>query len=278
MKKLLVALLFVLTWVLLLLVFISSDSGSNINSETNIFIYQNENNVKRVASSTALAIIFRKDGIFNCTAVAYRRVNNLYYFEIPAHCVSETDDINQEIIMNTNFVLLKISDDINSPEAATDVYVANVFAVGYKTALDDYAILTATIENRDIPMIRFTDFAPEVNQCVFNVSFPREGDGNVFFGYITSTIRDDESGSLLAMTLKLFGVNQAPGASGSAVASCASGNVYGIITAADDNIHKIIALSSSGFLNFERKILNNEYPYKIKKIVEDICLIDENEQ
>lgn len=258
MKKLLVALLFVLTWVLLLLVFISSNSGSNINSETNIFIYQNEKNVKRAVSSTALAILFQDNGIFNCTAFAYKRVNNIYYFATSAHCVSKADNVNQEIIMNTNLVLLKISDDINSPEAATDVYIANIFAVGYVAAHDDYAILTATIENRDIPMIKFTDFVPEVNQCVFNVSLPREGDGNVFFGYITSTIRDDESGSLLAMSLKLFGVNQAPGASGSAVIGCASGNAYGIVTAADDSIHKIIALSASSFLNFERKILNNE--------------------
>jgi len=168
--------------------------------------YYNETEVQKAYAATAEIAVFKNGDMYGCTAFAYKRTGNEYSFITAAHCVSTTDDEKHEIIMNAEIVLLKLHDEVNVDDV--HYYFGIVDAVGYETVGHDFAILSAKIYDREIPVFTLADYPLEKNQCVFNVSYPAEADGNVFFGSVTETDED-------YILSKLFGIQVASGASGS---------------------------------------------------------------
>ncbi|OGH58938.1 MAG: hypothetical protein A2725_04295 [Candidatus Magasanikbacteria bacterium RIFCSPHIGHO2_01_FULL_33_34] len=274
MKKTKIYLLFILTWLLIVIVYILLPVQTIKKEDFNL--YYSEVNTQRVISSTAQVTIFNNEKIYLCTAFAYKREGNLYYFATAAHCVADMDDENKNIIKRYDNVMLQISDDLNNSEK--DSYIAEVVGVGYEPVGDDFAILTATID-KYIPLLDFSGIEPMLGNCVLNVSFPAKSDGNIFMGYITNINYqiDIESKSIIYHTVvaKLFGIEIAGGASGSALVSCSSAKVYGVVVASTGNEVSLVAIPVQKFIDFEQKIIKKEYLYKLMPKEPGFCPIDE---
>ncbi|OGH83994.1 MAG: hypothetical protein A2373_01325 [Candidatus Magasanikbacteria bacterium RIFOXYB1_FULL_40_15] len=266
MKRFNIFLLFVFTWLLMLSFFFYLELKEAINFNYLNFYY-NETEVQKAYAATAEIAVFKNGDMYGCTAFAYKRTGNEYSFITAAHCVSTTDDEKHEIIMNAEIVLLKLHDEVNVDDV--HYYFGIVDAVGYETVGHDFAILSAKIYDREIPVFTLADYPLEKNQCVFNVSYPAEADGNVFFGSVTETDED-------YILSKLFGIQVASGASGSALVGCTSGKVHGIVYAWRENTKELISIPIDRFKMFEEKVRNHKYLFPVRGMGEDnICEIDE---
>ena len=269
MKKLTTILLFIFTWLLVLCVFLYAllANQKKVVNKTYINLYHNEETVNRVVSATVEVLIYKNDNPrpSGCTAVVFEYKDGLYYLELSAHCVSIPDDQNREVIITANRIVLKIPDSADRSKIYE--YPANIVVPGYKTVGDDWAILSAKID-RQIPILNLSKIGPEIGQCVFNVSFPLKADGNLFFGYVSELDVD--------ITAKLVGTRLTEGASGSALASCASGEIFGFVYAGRNEFGELIASTSSRFNEFRKAVKDNKYPFRARYIGEDdVCLIDE---
>ncbi len=265
MKKIIVFGLFVITWILMFDLFLYTESLTPSKDKikptaTPVFTYQNDEIIQRTISATAEITIWRDDQIFGCTGYAYKREADLTYFILDAHCVSRSTLESGDILVSADYIRLELSDDLNSKHK--DAYLADLVAVGYQPFGDDLAIVSAKID-KQIPLLVLSEYLPRSGECVFNVSFPMEADGNLFFGSVVSSGKDETYPEQEAVITALYmGIKDLRGASGSAMVSCTSGQVFGTIYKLGEGEGSAVAIPSKHFKQFEGEVKDGIYPYK----------------
>jgi len=210
---------------------------------------------KNVFSATGKLITIKKDGKrYGCTAFAYKRSNYVYRFITAAHCVASDDRENKKIKILSKSLIIYIENK------SSKKYKARVVAVGYKGINDDLAILEAKLD-RHIPILALAEDKISHWQSYVNVSYPTSADGNLFYGYVDQLNYDGSEDILL----KIIGVYDPRGASGSAIVDFYSGKVIAILVAMRADRQRVIAIPISRFKRFEAKIMNGTYKYSISK-------------
>ena len=168
----------------------------------------------------------------DCTAFAFAREGNKYRFLISAHCVTKKiymGDHELNIVGDNLYGLVLRSLETGKNSS----HFGRLVAVDINNKIGDLAVLEAEIERPRVELLSFSRRPAESGECVFNISHPKEGTGNVFLGYVATNknpfarwIYPKDS-----FKIKFESIKDARGTSGSAVQRCVTGEVIGLVTA-----------------------------------------------
>lgn len=207
-------------------------------------------------NATALIIIYKAGLKYRCTAFAISKKGRLYRFLTSSHCVANIYSVDMVEINAEKIHVYTIG--LFRREKA--YYSASVVGAGYYNGHDDYAILEVELENEDTPVLTLSSKEPTVGQCLFNVSFPNDADGNMFYTKIEK------------ITIGLGQVQHIPkhgknwgGSSGSALVDCYTGEVMAVWSGFLGNGHHV-AQPISRFKKFQKEIEMGTYKYPQKRL------------
>ncbi len=189
-----------------------------------------------------------------CSAFPYKYENGAYLFITAAHCVSNPDKKKKAVIIDAEHINLYLK---LHPFLSDEPFEAEIITAGYKPARDDFAILKVKIPHR-IPILPISTVEAKKGDCIINASFPSKADGNIFYATVTKVEKDSYD-----FLFKLDRMKEAGGMSGSVVVSCETGAILGVAVAEYTNIHEGIVINISRFQDFEEKIKNGDYKYRI---------------
>src|SRR3989338_1846776 len=204
--------------------------------------------------SVPKVIIYKeKNSTASCTAFPYRFENNKYYFVTAAHCVAE-DDLNTKKV---KILAKKVELDFRLyPFYKTKPVEAKIVAVGYKEVGDDFAILEVEL-SFNVALLKFSHKEAVVGECVLNVSYTKEAKGNIFYGTISQINKKSPQ-----FIVNFDNINDAHGSSGSAIVSCESNEILGILVSQHTvDRRNIYYIKIDDFINFERQVRKGKYTY-----------------
>jgi S1-C subfamily serine protease len=215
-------------------------------------------------AAESVAVLFAQDGSgsmrMRCTATAFQRTQNTYYFATASHCIGDDEDGYAADASYTPFYL---SFD---EEGETKVfYRAEAVAVGYQTAGDDIAVFAVTA-SQEWPVIALGQESLERRGSPFvNVSAPRGLGIQTFLGTISKLrmdrpIKDGSINWKDNIMLQVVGI--AGGSSGSAIISLQQERIVGILVGSIggntivavpvSRLHRLIAQTHSGTYPYAR--------------------------
>lgn len=213
----------------------------------------------------------------SCTATAFKRRGNTYYFITAAHCVSVAGPIKGDMWHEEDkdhcFVrvmpwdwFIEIFDSNNT---IPFMYRAELYCVGHYGRGDDFAVFKVVLP-KPIPTIPLAIWDPRVGEPVINVSAPMQFGKQLFRGYVSAPASPSRHISADSVLLQL---PTGPGASGSSIISQSQRGIIAILTSAfyapvEDESFKIAtahiatsALPVSKFKKFWVLSDKGKYPY-----------------
>src|SRR3989344_6273093 len=182
-----------------------------------------------------------------CTAEVISREDNNYLLATAAHCVlidtEEKDRSKWKLVEKIELVLTSFDN-----ENLKQFYPAKLLAYEYDKKADvDFAILAATIPV-NLPVLYLSLDEPVYKQCVLNFSFPRRKTADLLYGYVDDILVFSQK----SFIIRLGGLVDPRGASGSAVIDCVDGKILGFAVGSwlPELPDKLMVLTVKNFIRF----------------------------
>ncbi|MDP2684269.1 MAG: serine protease [bacterium] len=231
------------TLTILIILIISLSSCASVQSSA---MFRNSSVENRILGSIAKLYISKdgSDKYWGCTAYPVSRSSNKYIFLTAAHCVLIKDKNDKYTGKTAKRFLLSFKD---YPEQDGKLYDAKLVAHEYdKIENKDFALLEAYLPFY-IPIIYLSSNEPTENQCVVNIGFPSKEKTRIHYGYVEKTYQFENY-----FVVRLGGVLDPHGSSGSPIIECLSGKNVGIMVsvASKNTPDKIIVFSWQSLREF----------------------------
>ena len=213
-----------------------------------------------------------------CTATAFKRRGNVYYFITAAHCAGIAGPTQGDMCLpedsDRGFIRVmpwKWFIDLSEGGLSLSVlHEAELYSIGHTGQGDDFAVFKVKLQ-KPIPVMPLALWDPRVGEPVINVAAPANLGKQLFRGHVSreyfSTRGDKDAGKVL------FQLPCAPGSSGSSIISQSQKGIIAILnesisisSTTDDGKEFVTHLNSaalpvSRFVKFWKLSEKGEYPY-----------------
>ncbi len=190
-----------------------------------------------------------------CSAFAFAKEGKVYKFASNAHCVLKEELENGRIKVFSTEMEISF---YNAEGRRVGYFPATFVGALHEQSKKDFVIAEAEIDLLDVPVLKLSETDPVFGRCAFAVGFPADADSRVVLGFIYRLVSDDYQEVLL----KVSGVRDSHGLSGSPVLDCRTKEVVAIIaTGADEDPNVLGAFPISVFREAQKEIETKRLTY-----------------
>lgn len=205
---------------------------------------------------------FSGDSQMLCTATAFERHGNVYRFVTAAHCVATDDKDNERVEVEEGKAWYLTFDDTPDKDVK---YRARIIGVGYQSRRDDFVVLEATIDDREVALVPLAIKNVHVLEPVINVAAPGALAKQVFTGHVSATKLDRpmQQGDINWEGAILLQLGSGGGSSGSAVISLEQKGIVAFLVGhvGKDGVINRVAIPVDRFRKFYARIQAGTYKY-----------------